>query len=83
MAVADLVERSDHVGRELAGLLQHGVDQVLGEIAVETLLDGAAQPGCVLEGEGNIGDRRPVAHGSSFFGLSRTRKSLRRRTALA
>ena len=27
-----------HLGRELAGLLQHGVDHVLGEVAVDAVV---------------------------------------------
>ena len=50
------------VGGELAGLLQHGVDHVLGEIAVKPLVERALQARGMLQREGDIGDRRAVSH---------------------
>ena len=62
VAVADRVERGDHVGRELAGLLQHGVDHVLGEVAVKAFGQRRAETRRVLERKGDVGNRRPVGH---------------------
>ena len=39
LAVADHVERGDHLGRELAGFLEHGVDDVFGEVAVDAVVE--------------------------------------------
>ena len=61
-AVADGVERRDHVGREPAGLGQHGVDIVGGEFAA--LRQRGRQPRAVLQREGDIGNRRAVGHGA-------------------
>ncbi len=61
--VADAVERRDHVGREFARLFEHRVDEVLGQIAVETLVEGALEPRRMLKREGDVADRRLVGHG--------------------
>ena len=50
------------VGGELARLLQHRVDHVLGKIAVKPLVERLLQPGRMLEREGDVGDRRAVGH---------------------
>ena len=44
VAVADRVERRDHVGREPAGLLEHGIDDVVAEIAVSPRASAGASP---------------------------------------
>ena len=64
MDVADAVERCDHIGGELARLLEHGVDEVLRQIAVEPLLERALEACRMLEREGDVADRRLVGHGS-------------------
>ncbi len=66
MDVADAVERRDHVGCEFAGLFEHGVDEILGQIAVETLVERALEACRMLERESDIADRRPVGHGFVF-----------------
>ena len=50
------------VGGELAGLLQHGIDHVFGEIAVKSVVERALQARRMLEREGDVGDRRAVGH---------------------
>jgi hypothetical protein len=61
--VADPVERRQHVGGELAGLLQHRGGDVGVEIAVMAGLDGGRKPGAMVEGEQHVGNRRAVGHG--------------------
>jgi hypothetical protein len=63
VAIADRIERRQHVAREPARLGQNGVDKVLGEIAIEALRQSRRETGCMLEREGDVGDRRPVGHG--------------------
>ncbi len=63
MLVADLVERGEHIGGELAGFLQHGSGDVGVEIAVMAGLDGGLQPGAVVERKQDVVDRRAVGHG--------------------
>ena len=63
VAVADRVERGENVGGELAGLLEHRLDHVVGEVAVEALGQRRAEARRVLERKGDIGNRRPVGHG--------------------
>ena len=70
LPVTDHIEGSEDVGRELAGLLEHGIDQILAEIAVEAFLERALEPARVLEREGDIGDRRPVGHGVLAIALT-------------
>ena len=62
MGVSHPIERRDHVGRELARLFEHGIDEVFGQVAIEPLLERALEPARVLEREGDVGDRRPVGH---------------------
>ena len=63
MDVADAVERRDHVGCEFARLFEHGVDEILGQIAVEALVERALEPCRVLERESDVADRHPIGHG--------------------
>ena len=58
-----LIERRDHVGGERAGFLQHGIDGRFVEIAIKAFGQRGFEAGGVLEGEGDIGDRRAVGHG--------------------
>ncbi len=60
------IERRDHVGGELAGLLQHGIDRVLVDLAVEALGEGLFQAGGVFEGESDVGDGGAVGHGANL-----------------
>src|SRR5439155_26832942 len=62
--VADLVERRQHVARELAGFLQHGRRNVGIEIAVMTGLHGRLQARAMVERQQHVRDRRAVGHGS-------------------
>ena len=62
VAVADRIERSENVGRELARFLEHRLDHVVGEVAVEAVGQRRAETGRVLERKGDIGNRRPVGH---------------------
>ena len=62
--VADAVERRDHVGGEFAGLLQHRIDGVLVEVAVNAVGDRGSQAGGVFEGKGDVGNRGAVCHGA-------------------
>ena len=62
--VADLVERRQHVGCELAGFLQHGAHDIAVEIAVMAGLHGSLQAGAVVERQQHVRDRRAVGHGS-------------------
>ncbi len=64
-AVADGVERAEHLGGEAAGLLQHRVDQVLLEIAVESFRQRRRKTRRMLERKGDIGNGRPIGHGWS------------------
>ncbi len=66
MDVADAVERCDHIGCEFARLFEHGVDEILGQIAVETLVERALEACRMLERESDIADRRLVGHGFVF-----------------
>ena len=62
IAVADRVEWRKHVGRELAGLLEHRLDHVVAEIAVEALGQRRAETRGVPERKGDVVNRRPVGH---------------------
>ena len=64
MDIADAVERCDHVGGELARLFEHRIDEVLRQIAVESLVERALEARRMLEREGDVADRRLVGHGS-------------------
>jgi hypothetical protein len=66
--VTDGVERRDDVGGIFAGLLQHGVDHILGEIAVKSVFERARKARRMLEREGDIGNRRAVGHICSLDG---------------
>ena len=68
VAVADRVEGGEDVGRELAGFLEHRVDHVLAEVAVEALGEHRVEAGAVLERKGDVGDRRAVGHGANLAG---------------
>ena len=62
LAVADDVERSDHFAGEAAGLRQHGIDHVLGQVAEQSFAHRRAKPGAVIERELDVGNRRPIGH---------------------
>ena len=61
-AVADRIEGSEDIGRELARLRKHRFDHVGGKVAVETIGKRASKTCAVVEREGNIGNRRSVGH---------------------
>ena len=61
VGVADPVERCDHVGRELAGFFQDGVERLIVEV-VDAGLARFGEPGGVPEREGDVGDRGAVGH---------------------
>ncbi len=63
VAIADRVERRQHVAREAARLGQHRIHHVLGEIAIEAFGQGRRESARMLEREGDVGDRCPVSHG--------------------
>jgi hypothetical protein len=63
VAVARCVERGDHLRCKAAGFLKHSVDHVVGEVAVEAVRHGLAEAGTMPEREGDVGNRRGVAHG--------------------
>jgi hypothetical protein len=63
VAVADRIERRNDIGRKPSGFLQHRVDDILGEVAEQTLCKRRPEPHSMLERECNVGDRRPVGHG--------------------
>jgi hypothetical protein len=62
VVIADRVERRQNVGGELACLLEHGRNHVLGEIAIDAVPHRRAEAGAVLERKRDVGDRRPVGH---------------------
>jgi hypothetical protein len=62
VSVADGVQRRDHRRGELARFLQHRVDVVFGEIAIEAFLERLAEAGRMLEREGDVGNRCAVGH---------------------
>jgi hypothetical protein len=60
--VAHRIERRDYGRGELASLLQHGIDHILGKVAIEPLVHRALEARRVLERERDIGDGRAVSH---------------------
>ena len=62
VAVADRVEGRKHIGCELAGLLEHRLDHVVAEIAVEALGQRRAETRGVPERKGDVVNRRTVGH---------------------
>jgi hypothetical protein len=58
--IANPVEWRDHIGREAAGFLQHGVNIVRRKLAA--LRQNARKSGPVLQREGDIGNRRAIGH---------------------
>ena len=62
LPVADHIERGDHLGRELAGFFEHGVDDVFGEVAVDAVVERLLESGGVLERKRDVGNRSPVGH---------------------
>ena len=62
VTVADRVQRRENIGREPAGLLEHRVDHVAGEVVEQALGQGGAQARCVPEGEGDVGNRCAIGH---------------------
>ena len=75
LAVADHIERAEHLGRELAGFFQHGVDHVLGEVAVDAVVQRLLESGGVLERKRDVGNRSPVGHLTPPCGSRRPRSS--------
>ncbi len=65
-AVANGVERGEHLGGEAARFRQHRVDHVLSEIAVEVLGEYRPKAGRMLERKGDVGNRRLIRHSGSF-----------------
>src|SRR5437868_6898094 len=62
MAIAARVERRENIRRELSGLLEHRVHEVLAEIAIHPVRQCLAKSGGVLERKGHIGNRCLVGH---------------------
>ena len=62
VAVADDVERRDHVAGEAAGLLEHGVDDVLVQIAEQPLAHRRGKSSAVIERGFDVAHRRPIGH---------------------
>ncbi len=66
-AVADGVERRHPVGGEAASLRQHGVDEVVRQVADRARRHGVAETGDVAQREGDLLDRCPVGHVRSLL----------------
>ena len=62
MPVADPVQRRDHLARKGAGLLEHGLGQVEGQVAVKPLRKGAVEPADMAHGEDHLGHGRAIGH---------------------
>jgi hypothetical protein len=62
LAVANLIERRDHLAGKGACLLKDGLHQVEGEIAVEPLREGPVEAANVTHGEDHLGHRRAIGH---------------------
>ena len=60
LLVADAVERRDHVGGELAGFLEHGLEEIVAEVLIDPLGPRGRKPGGMFQGERDVGDRRAV-----------------------
>ena len=65
-AVADGIEGGQNLGGETAGFRQHRIDHVFAEIAVKGLGERRRKARRVLERKGDVGNRCPVRHCSSF-----------------
>ncbi len=63
LAVSDGVEGAQDLGREPARFLEHRIDQVFAEIAVNPFGQRRREASGVFERKRNVGDRRPVGHG--------------------
>ena len=62
LEIADAVERRDRLGREPAGLADHGGHGLPIEFAEQARADLCIQAGDMLEGKQDIGDRRLIGH---------------------
>ena len=62
-AVADRVERRQHLGGKAARLFEHCVDHVIGEVAIEALAQRRPETGGMAQRKADVADRRLVAHG--------------------
>src|SRR5262245_51937143 len=62
VAVADRVERTENIARELACFPKHRLDHVVGKVAVKTFGQRRADTRRALERKGNLRNRRPVGH---------------------
>ena len=60
--VADAVEWRDHLGGEAAGLGQHCVDVLHGEIAKQAFVDRGGKSGGVFESGADVGKRSAICH---------------------
>ena len=69
MPVADPVERRDHVARELAGLGEHRIKNIVVEI-VDALGARLCEARGMLEREGDVGDGRAVGHEGASWARS-------------
>src|SRR5262249_27253969 len=63
VTIASRIEGAENIDRELSGLLEHGIDEVLGEVAIDTIGHGLAEACGVLERKGHVDNRRLVGHG--------------------
>jgi len=59
-AVADAVQRRHLVGGKAAGFREDGVDDVFTQSRKRAAGKRLAKPGDVLQGEGDLGDRRAI-----------------------
>ena len=58
LAVPDIVERRQHVARQLRRLLEHRVDQIGARLLAAGQERDLRQPGELVEGEAHIGEGR-------------------------
>ena len=62
LAIPDGVEGGDDFAREAAGLLQHGLDHVVREVAIEALAPRRRKAGRMVERRLDVGNRGPIGH---------------------
>src|SRR5262249_28319730 len=62
LTIAYDIQRSDDVGRELAGFHEHCFDHVFGKLAEQPFIQCGRKPRTVLERKRDLGNRRLVSH---------------------
>src|SRR5262249_14885073 len=75
--VADSIEGGEHLGPELAGLLEHGTHRILVEATVDAACDQAGQINGRLERGENVVYRCLVGHREYLGALCRRRGQVR------